>query len=65
MIGSGALVIIRPFSIRRYLEKSMCTIQPITVGDAYNMLSLEGFIQRKLETDTLVKTCLTVHMKDD
>lgn len=49
----------------RDLEKSMSIILLITVSDAYNVTSPEGFIQKSLETETLAKSLLIVHVKDD
>lgn len=43
----------------------MSIIPLITVGDAYNMSSLERFIQKKLETEALAKSLLTVRVKVD
>lgn len=63
MIGIGDYEIIRSLSTSRDLEKSIGIIPPVTVGDAYNMTSLEGFIQKKLETGTPAKSLLTVHVK--
>lgn len=63
IIRIGDYEIIRSLSTSRDLEKSMGIIAPITVGDTYNMTSLEGFIQKKLETETLAKSLLTVHVK--
>lgn len=45
----------------RYLEKSMSIILPITVSDEYNVTSPEGFIQKRLETETLAEILLIVH----
>lgn len=63
MIGIVDYEIIRSLSTSRDLEKSVGIIPPVTVGEAYNMTSLEGFIQKKLETETLAKSPLTVHVK--
>lgn len=41
MMGSGAFEIIIPFLTSKGLEKSMCTLQPITVGNAENMASCQ------------------------
>lgn len=63
MIGIVDYEIIRSLSTSRDLEKSVGIIPPVRVGEAYNMTSLEGFIQKKLETETLAKSPLTVHVK--
>ena len=65
MIGSGDYEIIRSLSASRDLEKRVCTIQPMMVGEAYNMTAPGGFIQRKLGAETLAKSLLTIHVKDD
>lgn len=63
MVGIVDYEIIRSLSTSRDLEKSMGIIPPVTVGEAYNMTSLEGFIQKNLEAETLAKSPLTVHVK--
>ena len=57
MVRIGDYEITRSLLRGRDLEKSMSTILPITVSDAYNVTSLEGFIQKRLETEILVKDC--------
>lgn len=60
MKGSGDYKITGSLSTSRDLEKSMCRIQHITLGNAHDMTSLEGFIQQKPEAENLVESLLTV-----
>lgn len=65
MIGSGDYEIIRLFLVSRDLEKRVCIIQFMMVGEVYNMIVLGGFIQRKFGVEILVKSLLIIYVKDD